>query len=86
MLRGVKELGEAHLSWQLAAWVLCAQTSELDTSGEDEEEGVGRKEEEEEALITQTSVSEQFNNRPESSCYDRWIFCQHSPVSKTSLH
>lgn len=29
----VKELGEAHLSWQSAVWELHAQSSELDTSG-----------------------------------------------------
>lgn len=31
MPRGVKELGEAHLSWQ-SVWELCAQPSELHTS------------------------------------------------------
>lgn len=30
---GGKELGEAHLSWQLPVWELLAQSSDLDTSG-----------------------------------------------------
>lgn len=60
---GVKELGEAHLSWQLPVWELLAQSSELDTSG-----GIERRQKN--TLITkhsfQTVVTQWFNNQIES--------------------
>lgn len=59
---GVKELGEAHLSWQSPVWELHAQSNELDTSG-----GIERRQKKDTLITKHSLATEQFSNQPESS-------------------